>query len=162
MNTLPDGPWFYQQVELGFNYRMTELQAALGVSQISRLNEFVNRRHLLAERYDYLLSGLPILTPWQNPDCYSSFHLYPIRLKLEKIKKKHIQVFKFLIEKEIGVNLHYIPIYRHKYYQSMGFYYENYPHAEQYYKEAISLPIYYDLSKSQQDKVVCALKSAIE
>ena len=117
----PDGPWYYQQVELGFNYRMTELQAALGISQMQRLDEFVAQRHSLAERYNQLLADLPLTLPWQHPDSYSGLHLYVIRLQLNKIKKTHRQVFEELREAGIGVNLHYIPVHTQPYYQVMGF-----------------------------------------
>src|SRR5699024_9443366 len=107
----PDGPWYYQQVELGFNYRMTELQAALGISQMQRLGEFVAQRHALASRYNQLLSNLPLTLPWQHPDSYSGLHLYVIRLQLEQIEKSHLQVFEELRKAGIGVNLHYIPVH---------------------------------------------------
>src|SRR5690606_30643826 len=110
MTKQPDGPWYYQQVELGFNYRMTELQAALGVSQMERLDEFVSNRHRLANRYNELLKALPITLPWQHPDSYSGLHLYVIRLKLDEVHVTHNDVFTSLREQGIGVNLHYIPV----------------------------------------------------
>ncbi|WP_395502177.1 UDP-4-amino-4,6-dideoxy-N-acetyl-beta-L-altrosamine transaminase [Ectopseudomonas mendocina] len=155
-----DGPWYYQQIELGFNYRMTELQAALGVSQLQRLDQFVARRHELAVRYDQKLVGLPVTTPWQHPESYSGLHLYVIRLKLNEIRKTHRQVFEYLREQGVGVNLHYIPIHTHPYYQSMGFNVGDYPEAERYYAEAISLPMYYGLNDLLQDEVVAALREA--
>lgn len=157
----PDGPWYYQQTGLGFNYRMTDLQAALGLSQMQRLNEFVTKRHVIALRYDELLAGLPLVTPWQHPDSYSSLHLYVIRLNLNKISKIHRQVFESLRASGIGVNLHYIPVYRQPYYEKLGFNAGLYPEAEQYYAEAISLPMYASLTEKQQDKVVTALHLAI-
>ncbi len=156
-----DGPWYYQQIELGYNYRMTELQAALGVSQTARLTDYVARRHQLARRYDDLLMSLPVTTPWQHPDSYSGLHLYPIRLQLEKIKRRHRQVFESLRAQGIGVNLHYIPVHTQPYYERMGFKPEEFPQAQAYYREAISLPIYQKLTNTQQDKVVEALKIAI-
>ena len=111
MTHAPDGPWYYQQIDLGFNYRMTELQAALGISQMDRLDQYVARRHELAERYDELLADLPLTRPWQHPDSYSGLHLYVIRLKLDQIGKTHRAGFDALRELGIGVNLHYIPIY---------------------------------------------------
>lgn len=158
----PDGPWYYQQIELGFNYRMTELQAALGVSQMERLDQYVARRHQLAQRYNVLLEGLPVKTPWQHPECYSGLHLYVIRLELDKIAKSHRGVFDSLRQQGVGVNLHYIPVHTQPYYQRMGFKTGDYPEAERYYSEAISLPMYAGLSDSQQDHVVAALAKALE
>tara|TARA_R100000306_G_scaffold57640_1_gene55835 strand:- start:2426 stop:3586 length:1161 start_codon:yes stop_codon:yes gene_type:complete len=156
-----DGPWYYQQVELGFNYRMTELQAALGVSQMARLDDFVKRRHELARRYDELLADLPVVTPWQHPDSYSGLHLYAIRLKLDKIRASHRQVFESLREQGIGVNLHYIPVHTQPFYASMGFSADDFPEAMSYYREAISIPMYHGLTFEQQDQVVAALKQAL-
>jgi len=158
----PDGPWYYQQVDLGFNYRMTELQAALGVSQMDRLDAFVARRHELAQRYDQLLAELPVTTPWQHPDSYSGLHLYVIRLQLEKISKTHREVFESLREQGIGINLHYIPVHTQPYYQKMGFVTENFPEAMRYYRSAISLPMFPKLLNEQQNEVVEALRRAIE
>lgn len=153
----PDGAWYYQQIDLGFNYRMTELQAALGVSQIDRLDQYVARRHELASRYDRLLETLPVITPWQHADGYSGLHLYVIRLKLEKINLTHRQVFDALREHQIGVNLHYIPIHLQPYYQALGFNRGDYPEAERYYAEAISLPMYPTMTLEQMDYVVDCL-----
>lgn len=161
MTHVPDGPWYYQQIDLGFNYRMTELQAALGVSQMQRLDDFVARRHLLAQRYDQLLASLPVTTPWQHPDSYSGLHLYVVRLQLHKINKTHCQVFEALREQGIGVNLHYIPVHTQPHYQRMGFKVGDYPQSEQYYAEAISLPMYQTLSDSQQDQVVNVLQKVL-
>jgi UDP-4-amino-4,6-dideoxy-N-acetyl-beta-L-altrosamine transaminase len=160
MTQAADGPWYYQQIDLGFNYRMTELQAALGLSQIQRLDQYVARRHQLAARYDDLLFGLPVTTPWQHPDSYSGLHLYVIRLQLEKIGKTHRQIFEALRELGIGVNLHYIPIHTQPYYQQMGFETGDYPQAEQYYREAISLPMFQTMTDAQQDDVVAAVRKA--
>lgn len=158
----PDGPWYYQQVVLGFNYRMTELQAALGVSQMNRLNSFVARRHELATRYDGLLSELPIITPWQHYDSYSGLHLYVIRLKLDEICVSHRQVFESLREQGIGVNLHYIPVHTQPFYASMGFAPDDFPEAMRYYRDAISIPMFHGLTFDQQDAVVAALKQALK
>ena len=157
----PDGPWYYQQVDLGYNYRMTELQAALGASQMQRLDSFVARRHQLAERYNRLLAHLPLSTPWQHPDSYSSMHLYVIRLELKKLIKTHRQVFEQLRTQGVGVNLHYIPVHTQPFYERMGFKVGDYPQAEQYYAEAISLPIYYSLSDDQQEQVVQVLAKTL-
>ncbi|MDH0140985.1 UDP-4-amino-4,6-dideoxy-N-acetyl-beta-L-altrosamine transaminase [Aquipseudomonas alcaligenes] len=156
-----DGPWYYQQIELGFNYRMTELQAALGVTQMERLDSYVARRHELARRYDQLLADLPVVTPWQHPDSYSGLHLYVIRLRLEVLHISHRQVFEALRERGIGVNLHYIPVHTQPYYQKMGFAKGDFPEAERYYGEAISLPMFQTLTDSQQDRVVEVLAGVL-
>ncbi len=160
MTHVPDGPWYYQQVDLGFNYRMTELQAALGVSQMSRLDEFVSRRHELAGRYDELLSTLPVITPWQHPDSYSGLHLYVIRVSGGPAC--HRNVFELLREQGVGVNLHYIPVHTQPYYEALGFAAGDYPQAMAYYSEAISLPMFPGLSRQDQDAVVTALAKALE
>jgi UDP-4-amino-4,6-dideoxy-N-acetyl-beta-L-altrosamine transaminase len=150
MTHVPDGPWYYQQIELGFNYRMTDFQAALGLSQLQRLAEFVERRHEIARRYDQLLAGSMTATPWQHPDTYSGLHLYVVRVAAES----HRQVFENLRAGGIGVNLHYIPIYRQPYYERLGFQREHFPEAERYYAQAITLPLYPGLTHAQQDEVV--------
>lgn len=157
----PDGPWYYQQIDLGYNYRMTELQAALGLSQVTRLDDYVARRHALARRYDNLLADLPIILPWQHPDSYSGLHLYVVRLQLDKLKKTHLQVFKALREQGIGVNLHYIPVHTQPHYQRMGFKSADFPESQSYYAQAISLPMYQTLTEDQQDQVVAVLQSVL-
>ncbi|WP_341237726.1 UDP-4-amino-4,6-dideoxy-N-acetyl-beta-L-altrosamine transaminase [uncultured Limnobacter sp.] len=154
-----DGPWYYQQIDLGFNYRMTELQAALGVSQMDRLDQYVARRHELSERYNMLLADLPITRPWNHPDSYSGLHLYVIRLNLDEIGKTRREVFEGLRERGIGVNLHYIPVHTQPHYVRMGFKSGDFPQAERYYAEAISLPMYVGLSDTEQDAVVSHLRS---
>lgn len=161
MTHAADGPWYYQQIDLGYNYRMTDIQAALGVSQMKRLDEFVAQRHVIANQYDKLLAELPLTTPWQHPDGYSGLHLYVIRLKLSDISTTHKEVFESLREQGIGVNLHYIPVYRQPYYEWMGFKSGYCPEAEQYYKEAISIPMYPGLTEEQQNCVVGALKKSM-
>jgi UDP-4-amino-4,6-dideoxy-N-acetyl-beta-L-altrosamine transaminase len=161
MTHAADGPWYYQQIELGYNYRMTELQAALGVSQMDRLDHYVTRRHQLARRYDDLLSVLPVTTPWQHADSYSGLHLYPIRLQLNNIQKSRLQVFESMREQGIGVNLHYIPVHTQPYYERMGFKPEDFPQAQAYYREAISLPMYQTLTDAQQDQVTAAIGQAL-
>lgn len=162
MTHSPDGPWYYQQIELGFNYRMTELQAALGVSQMARLDTYVARRHELARRYDERLSLMPVTIPWQHPDSYSGLHLYPIRLKLDHIQPSRLQVFESLRQQGIGVNLHYIPVHTQPYFERMGFMVGDFPESERYYAEAISLPMYQTLTDVQQNQVVRALSNAIK
>jgi len=157
-----DGPWYYQQIALGYNYRMTELQAALGISQMQRIDDYVKRRHQLAQRYDKLLVDIPIITPWQHPDSYSGLHLYPIRLQLDQMRSGHSEVFESLCEQGIGVNLHYIPVHMQPYYRRMGFKVGDFPHAERYYDEAISLPMFPTLTEVEQNQVVAALKKAIK
>lgn len=150
----PDGSWYYQQIELGFNYRMTDFQAALGVSQMRRLDEFVTQRHVIAQRYEELLKDSPITRPWQHPDSYSGLHLYIVRLLVGAMKTSHREVFERMRAEGIGVNLHYIPVYRQPYYERMGFKPEDFSQAERYYEEAITLPIYPGLTPEQQGEVV--------
>ena len=161
MENVSDGPWYYEQVSLGFNYRMTDLQAALGLSQMQRLDGFVNKRHEIAERYYQLLDGLPVISPFQSPDSFSSFHLYIIRLKLDEIKLSHKAVFEKLRSRGIGVNLHYIPVHLQPYYQKKGFKDVSYPIAEKYYEEAISLPLHPSLSAVEVEKVVSVLRDIL-
>ena len=153
-----DGEWYYQQIELGFNYRMTDMQAALGVSQLERLDTYVSRRHEIATRYNQLLKNLPLLVPYQDNDGYSAYHLYVIRLEN---RIKHKQVFECLRKNGIGVNLHYIPVYHHPYYEAMGFQKRYCEEAENYYSQAISLPMYATLSEADQDRVVSVLREAL-
>lgn len=154
--------WNYQQIGLGFNYRMTDIHAALGLSQMQRLDEFVNKRHIIAKRYEEQLSGLPVITPWQHSDSYSGFHLYVIRLKLGEIGKSQREIFDALRAAEILVNLHYIPVYRQPYYAKFGFRKEYCIEAEAYYSEAISLPMFPGLTLSQQNKVVNELSKLVK
>jgi UDP-4-amino-4,6-dideoxy-N-acetyl-beta-L-altrosamine transaminase len=157
----PDGPWYYQQIELGFNYRMTDIQAALGISQMNRLDEYVSRRHRIAERYRSLLQGLPISLQEQSPGAYSAYHLFVIRLDLARIGVTHRQIFESMRENRIGVNLHYIPVHLQPFYRNHGFSKGDFPAAEKYYAEAISLPMYSGLSEFQQDEVIASLMSCL-
>jgi len=159
MTHFPDGPWYYQQIELGFNYRMTDIEAALGMSQMRRLEGFVDRRNALSYRYDTLLRDLPLTIPKQLPEAVSSRHLYVIRLQASR--PTHLDVFRHLRKSGIGVNLHYIPIYLQPYYQDLGFRPGHCPEAERYYGEAISLPLYSAMTDEQQDQVVSALENAL-
>lgn len=155
------GGWYYQQLELGLNYRITDMQAALGASQMQRLETFVDRRRSLAQRYNEQLQDLPLTLPDQHPDTNSSWHLYVIRLQLDQIQKTHQQVFNELREAQIGVNLHYIPVHTQPYYQQFGFQWGDFPEAEQYYREAISIPLYYGLTEADQDRVVKTLREIL-
>ncbi len=157
-----DGPWYYQQIDLGFNYRMTELQAALGVTQMERLDQYVARRHQLAQRYNTLLDCMPVTTPWQHSDSYSGLHLYVIRLQLDRLGKTHRQVFEALRERGVGVNLHYIPVHTQPYYERMGFKIGEFPESERYYAEAISMPMFQTMTEEQQDQVVTALRAVVQ
>ena len=161
MTHASEGPWYYQQLDLGFNYRMTDLQAALGTSQMNRLEEFVSRRKRIAERYDELLHDLPLAIPWQHPDSNSARHLYVIRLDFSRCGKSHLDCFQALRESGIGVNLHYIPVYLQPYYQDLGFGRGCCPEAERYYCEAISLPMYFGLTDAQQEYVVESVTNVI-
>lgn len=156
--TKNDGPWYYEQIDLGFNYRMTELQAALGISQLKRLDEYVAARHNIAQFYNNALENLPLKRPFQHPDTYSSFHLYPICLDLTKIKQTHLEVFVGLRKQGIGVNLHYIPVHLQPYYRKMGFSEGSFPISEGYSQEVISIPIFPNISKQQCEQIVEALK----
>ena len=161
MTHTPDGPWYYQQIELGYNYRMTDIQAALGISQMERLDNYVSRRHELANRYQRMLSDMPLDSQIQPPDAYSAYHLYVIRLKLEKIKRTHQEIFESMRDQGIGVNLHYIPVHTQPYYQKIGFNLGDFPESEQYYAEAMSLPMYAGLTDREQDQVMEALKKSL-
>jgi UDP-4-amino-4,6-dideoxy-N-acetyl-beta-L-altrosamine transaminase len=157
----PHGPWYYEQISLGFNYRMTELQAALGISQMERIDEFVRKRHAIADRYNKLLENFPVKVPYHLENTYSAMHLYVIRLNLDEIVKTHRQVFEELRENGIGVNLHYIPVHMQPYYKAMGFNLGDFIEAENYYREAISLPMYPTLSLVEQSKVVDVLSNIL-
>ena len=156
-----DGPWYYQQVALGFNYRMTDIQAALGASQMTRLDGYVKRRHQIAQRYNELLADLPLTLPWQHPDSNSAYHLYVVRLQLDCIQPSHRQVFEHLRAHDIMVNLHYIPVHTQPFYQKMGFKPVDFPEADQYYREAISIPMHANLTDEEQLFVVSSLRRAM-
>lgn len=160
MTHAPDGGWYYQQIDLGWNYRMTEIQAALGISQLERLDEYVIRRNTLADQYDELLSELPVEIPGRQHETLSAFHLYIIRLK-NSSAERHRSVFSFLRENGIGVNLHYIPVHLQPYYRDLGFKEGAFPKSEQYYDSAISIPLYPNMSNDQQIEVVRQLSSAL-
>ena len=155
------GDWYYQQLDLGFNYRMSDLHAALGVTQLTRIEEFTNLRQVKAELYQQALQNLPLKLPNQSEDTRSAWHLYIIRLDLDKMVKTHQQVFSELREAGILVNLHYVPVYKHPYYQNLGFANKCLDNAERYYQEAISIPLYPTLTTEQQQYVINTLKKLI-
>ncbi|MEH6518703.1 MAG: UDP-4-amino-4,6-dideoxy-N-acetyl-beta-L-altrosamine transaminase [Halioglobus sp.] len=161
MDREPDGDWYYQQIELGYNYRMTDIQAALGLSQITRLDSYVRRRHELACRYDEMLAELSVTAQHRPGDCYSGMHLYVIRLSQERCEKTHKQVFDYLRTAGIGVNLHYIPVHLQPCYRERGFVSGDFPESERYYTSAISLPMYPVLDEVEQLEVMDVLKGAL-
>ena len=161
MTHAPDGPWYYQQIELGFNYRMTDIHAALGLSQLGRLDKFVSERHAIAERYGQLLSKSQIKLPQQDPQSRSAWHLYIVRVPESSGDLNRDAAFENLRSGGVGVNLHHIPVYRQPYYERMGFQKKDYPNAESYYSEAISLPIYPGLTVEEQ-KVVVRLLTGVK
>lgn len=156
-----DGPWYYQQIELGYNYRMTDIQAALGYSQMERLDTFVARRRQLAQRYDDLLADLPIRIPKQSADTNSSWHIYVVRLDKTRTSKSKVKVFEGMKKRGVTLNLHYIPVHLQPYYQALGFKRGDFPASERYYEEAFTLPIYYELTDEQQNQVVGALREVL-
>jgi UDP-4-amino-4,6-dideoxy-N-acetyl-beta-L-altrosamine transaminase len=161
MSKVPDGPWYYEQKILGFNYRMTDLQAALGITQLSRIDDLLKKRRMIKKQYDNELSNLPVLLPHDSNYATSALHLYIIRLKLDEINSTHLEVFMELRSKGIGVNLHYIPIYRQPYFKRFNFDLNDFVNSEQYYKEAISIPIFPSMDEVQQDEVINSITSII-
>lgn len=162
MTRKSDGSWYYQQIDLGFNYRMTDIQAALGYSQMSRLDEFVARRRYLANRYNEKLKDLPLRLPYQSPDTNSSWHLYIVRINFDEVKKSKVEIFSEMREKGITLNLHYIPVHTQPYYEKLGHKPEECPTALRYYEEAFTLPLYYSLTDEQQNCIVESLKEVLE
>lgn len=161
MTHAPDGPWYYQQAELGYNYRITEIQAALGISQLERLDEIVARRRELAARYDSELANLPVTTPWQHPDTDPAWHLYVVCVAREAESQQRREVFERLRNAGIGVNVHYIPVHTQPYYTQMGFQVGDYPCAEEYYVTAMSLPLFPTLDEESQNQVISQLRAAL-
>lgn len=159
MTEVSHGPWYYQQVELGLNYRMTDLQAALGLSQLKKLDAFVAKRLEAVARYRSLLQNLPLDLPEECPAGQSAWHLYIIQLHDEN---RRLAVFEALRSAGIGVNVHYIPIHTQPYYQQLGFQWGDFPQAEAFYSKIISLPLYADLTAEQQQQVASALNLAIK
>ena len=156
-----DEIWNYQQIDLGFNYRMNDIQAALGLSQMKRLDKYVKRRQEIAKHYDNALKKLPLVIPWQSPSNYSSYHLYTILIKKNLTQKTQRQVYDELIKKNIGVNLHYIPVHRQPYYENLGFKKNNFPQAENFHREVLSIPIHPSLKEEQQSYVIETLKGIL-
>ena len=156
-----DEPWYYEQIALGCNYRMTDLQAALGASQMTKLDAFVARRRQLVQRYHEKLNGLPIRTPYCLPEANPSWHLYIVRLDLDRVKKSKQEIFAGMKEHGVMLNLHYIPVHLQPYYRELGFGDGDFPVSEQYYREALTLPLYYDLTDAQQDEIIAALRDVL-
>ena len=155
------GPWYYEMTQLGYNYRLTDIQAVLGLSQLKRLDAFLARRRALAARYDALLADLPLQLPTRQAGTESAWHLYVVRLQLERIGKPYEAVFEALRAAGVGVNMHYIPVHLQPYYRQFGYQAGDFPEAERYYREAITLPMYAGLTDEQQDKVVAALGTVL-
>lgn len=156
-----DGPWYYQQIALGYNYRMTDLQAALGCSQMRRLDQFLARRRALAARYRTMLLGLPLSTPVADDATRSSWHLYVIQLELESLRRSRREIFERLRAAGVQVNVHYIPVHLHPYYRDLGFRGGAYPACEHYYDRAMSLPMFFELSDADQDRVCATLRESL-
>jgi UDP-4-amino-4,6-dideoxy-N-acetyl-beta-L-altrosamine transaminase len=161
MQGVAHGPWYYEQIDLGFNYRMTDVQAALGLSQHRRLKEFVTRRRQIARSYDELLAGLPLVLPFQHPDSASAFHLYVIQVDPDGCDIGRRTVFERLRAEDIGVSVHYIPVYTQPYYRRLGFRAGACPTAESYYSHAMSLPMYVGLTDDDIQDVVNALRKSL-
>jgi UDP-4-amino-4,6-dideoxy-N-acetyl-beta-L-altrosamine transaminase len=161
MQNNPDGPWYYEQIELGFNYRMTDLQAALGTSQMNKIDTFIAERHRLAENYDKLLENEPLQIPSRDPNNFSALHLYVIRIPSTKGKTEHLDAFNRMQKYGIGVNLHYIPIYRQPYYAKLGFCPTDWPNSEIYYSQAMTLPLYPGLTSEEQKYIVNVLNKSM-
>jgi UDP-4-amino-4,6-dideoxy-N-acetyl-beta-L-altrosamine transaminase len=161
MDRAAEGDWYYQQVDLGFNYRLTDVHAALGMSQMRRVDEFVARRRVLAERYDRLLAGLPVIAAPRDTKADSAWHLYIIQLDPQRTNKSRKEVFDTMRRAQILVNVHYIPVHLQPYYRRFGFGTGDYPAAEAYYENAITLPLYASMTDEQQDRVVAVLKDAL-
>jgi perosamine synthetase len=160
-NALPN-PWYYEMQELGFNYRFTDIQAALAISQMKRIDSFLTRRRELALRYDKAFAGHRSIRPAQRSGRESSaHHLYVVRISFERLGTRRMEVMNALRERGIGTQVHYIPVHLHPYYRGLGFQPGDFPEAEAYYQEALSLPLYYDLSDTEQDRVVSELESLL-
>ncbi len=157
-----DGPWYYQQVELGYNYRLSDIHAALGISQLKKLDSSTKKRHVLAKRYHQALAHLPINLPVEYEDAYSAWHIYTIELDHKKYNEQdRLAIFKRLQARGVGVNVHYIPVHLQAYYQKLGFKHGDFPITEAYYKHAITLPLFPRLSFAQQDTVISVCEEVL-
>lgn len=156
-----DGPWYYEQIDLGYNYRVTDMQAALGTSQMKRLPEFLQRRRYLAKRYNELLADLPLTLPYQMEGTNSSWHLYVACFREKASLTKKERLFQEMKKHGITLNMHYIPVHLQPYYQNMGFVHGDFPVSEAYYEKAFTLPLYYGLSDEEQETVVEALHTSL-
>lgn len=156
----PEGEWYYEQHLLGFNYRLTDVQAALGLSQLQRMDALHRQRIELADRYDQLLERLPLVLPPRRDDRVSAWHLYAVEID-ERAPRSRADVFRAMRKAQIGVNVHYIPIHLQPYYARLGFKPGDFPAAEHYYRGALSLPLFPALTEAQQQKVVDTLSSAL-
>ena len=157
-----DGPWYYEQQELGLNYRLTDIAAALGLSQLRRIDVFINQRNRIAARYDDAFASTQVAIPHINSDCISAFHLYIARYDFEKSDVTRIQLFQDMKDSGVLLNLHYIPIYRQPYYSKMGFDPKMFPNTERYYKQAFSVPMYADLTEADQNMVISSLLDTLQ
>jgi UDP-4-amino-4,6-dideoxy-N-acetyl-beta-L-altrosamine transaminase len=162
MNEAPHGPWYYQQIDLGYNYRLTDIQAALGLSQLSRLDAYVAKRHQIAHTYDDHLAELPLLLPHRPDYGHSAFHLYVIRMDPERTNRARNDVFEILRHRQIGVNVHYIPVHLQPFYKRLGFKEGDFPNAEEYYRRAISIPMYPGLTSGEQEFVIQSIREAMQ
>jgi dTDP-4-amino-4,6-dideoxygalactose transaminase len=161
MDGAPEGAWYYQQVALGYNYRMTDIQAALGSSQLARLAEFLARRQALARRYDAALRGLPLATPADDPHGRSAWHLYVVQLEAGTRGLSRGAIFERMRAAQVLVNVHYIPVHLQPYYRRLGFKKGDFPASERFYERALSLPLYHGLTDAEQDRVCAALREAL-
>jgi UDP-4-amino-4,6-dideoxy-N-acetyl-beta-L-altrosamine transaminase len=153
-----EGAWYFEQIELGYNFRMSDIHAALGMSQLKRVDEFVSKRRNIAKKYHERLKEFPLTTPVESIDCYSSFHLYVVRLDLAEMKRQFIDIFSTLRARGVGVGKHYIPIYMHPYYKKLGLNADNFPNTEKYYRDSMTLPVFPDLKDEEFETILKELK----
>ena len=161
MKNKSHGSWYYEQVDLGFNYRMTDIQAALGLSQMNRLDQYISKRHEIVKTYNAAFKDLPLTVPYQHPDTYSSFHLYIIRIKNLMNKKTRNEIFQQLRDQGIGINLHYMPVYIHPYYQEQDYSFSVCDESDCYYDECITLPLFPTMQFNEIQEVVGAVSSVV-
>jgi UDP-4-amino-4,6-dideoxy-N-acetyl-beta-L-altrosamine transaminase len=156
-----DGPWYYEQQELGLNYRLTDIAAALGLSQLQRIDSFIQQRNSIATRYNEAFRSTQVVAPHIDSNCMSAFHLYIARCDFENLDITRVQLFQKMKEEGVLLNLHYIPIYRQPYFAKMGFDSKTFPNAERYYQQAFSIPMYADLTETDQNAVISSLLNAL-